>query len=193
LNNGFRSAYNIGDKFIVSYAGVIGLAQGVESLLNAAKDFRKNSNVHFVLAGGGLGYKAIKEQAIKEGLENILFLPHLIEHEYIKLLRSSDVCLVTLVQELKTPVVPGKLQSIMAVGRPVICSVPSISDAKTMIKEANCGFWVDPSDKTGLSKAINTLLQNESREYMGKFGREYAQRFFEKKACIEAYLDLLKK
>ena len=193
LNDGFRATYKIGDKFIVSYAGVIGLAQGVESLLNAAQDFRRNSKVHFVLAGGGLGYRAIREQAEKEGLDNILFLPHLAEHEYVKLLRSSNICLVTLVKELKTPVVPGKLQSIMAVGRPVICSIPSVSDAKTMIKEANCGLWVDPGDKTGLSKAIQELLQNDSREDIGKHGREYAKRFFEKKACTQTYLNLLLK
>lgn len=193
LNNGFRTTYKIGDKFIVSYAGVIGLAQGVESLLEAAQNFRSNRKVHFVLAGGGLGYKAIKEQAEKERLDNILFLPHLAEHEYVKLLRSSNVCLVTLVKELKTPVVPGKLQSIMAVGRPVICSVPSVSDAKTMIKEANCGVWVDPGDKKGLSKAIQNLLQNDSREDIGKQGREYAKRFFEKKACTQTYLNLLLK
>ena len=81
----------------------------------------------------------------------------------------------------------------MAVGRPVICSIPSVSDAKTMIKEANCGLWVDPGDKTGLSKAIQELLQNDSREDIGKHGREYAKRFFEKKACTQTYLNLLLK
>ncbi len=191
LDNGFRKQYKLRQKFIVSYAGVIGLAQDMDVLVNAAREFKSNSSIQFILAGGGLGYKVVKEGASREGLDNILFLPHLIEKEYIKLLQASDICLVTLVGKLKTPAVPGKLQSIMAIGRPVICSVPAVSDAKTIVEKAGCGIWIDPNDSGGLIGAINVLLQSESRKNMGRSGREYAERHFEHRACIQVYSDLL--
>lgn len=191
LNNGFRAKHSLGTKFIISYAGVVGLAQDMESFLQAAMDFREDKEVFFVVAGGGAGYKAIEKRAKLERLTNMLFLSHQVEPEYVKLLRSSDLCLVTLVKELLTPAIPGKLQGIMAVGRPVICSVPEASGAKAVVEEAACGLWIDPQDKNGLTKAITTLRENESREIIGLNGRKHARQYFEREQCTRAYFDLL--
>lgn len=191
LNNGFRAKHNLGNKFVISYAGVVGLAQDLEPFLEAAIELRADEQVFFVLAGDGVGYKAIKERAKSEQLRNILFLSHQNEPEYVKLLRSSDLCLVTLVKELLTPAIPGKLQGIMAVGRPVICSVPESSGAKAVVEEAGCGVWIDPHDKNSLIRAITALRNNKSREIIGINGRKHAQQFFEREKCTQAYFDLL--
>ena len=192
LYNGFREKYQLQEKFIVSYAGVIGLAQGVDSLLATAREYREDDRICFVIAGGGLGYEDVKKKAEKEGLDNIKFLPHLVEKEYIKLLRSSDVCLVTLLKKLTTPAVPGKLQSIMAVGRPVICSVPAVSDAKAIVEKAHCGLWIDPSEDCSLHRAIQGMLnKNGELERIGRRGREYAIVHFDREKCVQEYFDLL--
>lgn len=191
MENGFREKNQLKGKFIVSYAGVIGLAQGFESLLSAARDHAKHDRIRFVLAGGGLGYDAVKTIAEEEGLTNILFLPHLEENDYVRLLKASNVCLVTLLKDLTTPAVPGKLQSIMAAGRPVICSVPSVSDAKGIVERARCGVWIDPSDGNALSREIGHMLSDDSLSEKGECGRRYAVDHFERQKCVEGYFRLL--
>jgi colanic acid biosynthesis glycosyl transferase WcaI len=193
LHNGFRKKYNLNGKFVVSYAGVIGLAQGMASLLSAAEAYCNDDRVYFVIAGKGVGYDEVKSLVCKKDFKNVLFLPHLVEEEYIELLRSSDVCLVTLSKNLTTPAIPGKLQCIMAVGRPVICSVPAVSGAKGIVEQAECGIWIDPSDETALSHAIGEMMKLDSLGTMGARGRMYSSQCFDRKSCTEIYSDLLRK
>ena len=192
LYNGFREKYKLSKQFVVSYAGVLGIAQDITTIIQAARDFRDDKQVCFVIAGAGCGYDTLIRRAEMEGLGNILFLTPQTEQEYIKLLQSSNVCLVALSKTLLTPAVPGKLQCIMAVGRPVICVVPSISGAKAIIEESHCGIWADPEDKGSLSNAIHDLIMRSgSNEEMGKRGRIYAERHFDRHSCTQRYIDLL--
>ena len=192
LNNGFRKKHQLGEQYIVSYAGVLGIAQDITTIIQAARDFRDDEQVCFVIAGAGCGYETLIRRAEREGLGNILFLTPQTEQEYIKLLQSSNVCLVTLSKTLLTPAVPGKLQCIMAAGRPVICVVPSISGAKEIVEESDCGIWADPEDKGSLSNAIHDLIMRSgSNEEMGKRGRIYAEHHFDRHSCTQRYIDLL--
>lgn len=189
--NQFREKLGLNDKFIVSFAGIMGLGQGGEQVIEAAKILYEYERIFFVLAGGGVSYKALKQKAEGERVKNILFLPHLPEKDYIELLRASDVCLVTLHKDLKTPVVPGKLQSIMAVGRPVVCSVPSTSDARVIVQEGNCGVSVEPGDAEKLAEAILSFFEDSTIEEIGGNGRIYAENFFDREKCIDIYDEIL--
>ena len=108
------------------------------------------------------------------------------------MLQASDICLVTLNKNLKTPVVPGKLQCIMAVGRPVICIANPESDAKRIIEEAGCGFFINSGNLNGLSEAILKIYKNKDlAKDMGRKGRKYAEEHFDRKKCVQKYLALL--
>jgi len=189
--NQFREKFNLNGKFIVSFAGIMGFAQDMNEIINAAKILCEYERIFFVLAGGGVGYNSLKENAEKESLKNVLFLKHLPEKEYIELLRASDVCLVSLHKNLRTPVVPAKLQSIMAMGRPVLCSVPSTSDARTILEEVNCGIWIEPGDAEKIVEAILSLFKSPALEEMGRRGRVYAESFFNRRKSIEMYEKIL--
>jgi len=191
--NSFRKIYGLNDDFVVSYAGVMGFAQGVGDILEAAV-FLKDAapQIHFVLAGSGIALPRLKEWAWKENLSNVHFLPHLLEQEYIELLQASDVCLVTLIKDLRTPVVPGKLPCIMAVGRPVVCSTAAESDARRIVEEAKCGLWVDAGNTKALADAILRLYHDRTqREKMGSNGRTYAGTHFRRESCMEEYVKIL--
>ena len=193
--NGFRRKYAPGAGFVVSYAGVMGFAQGVGDILRAAAIVaRETSDVIFLLAGEGVMLPKLKAMAAGLNLENVQFLPHLPEDDYIALLQASDVCLVTLHKELKTPVVPGKLPCIMGVGRPAICSTPPQSDARLIVEEAKCGLWIPAGSPEALAEAILTLNADPARAAeMGNNGRRYAEQHFDREMCISRYEEIIAK
>jgi len=193
LENSFRKLFGLESSFVVSYSGVMGFAQGVEDILKAASILEKMiQNFSLILAGSGVELLRLKKISQELNLKSVRFLPHLPEQEYIELLQASDVCLVTLNKNLRTPVVPGKLQCIMAVGRPAVCSTPPESDAKRILEESGAGIWIDAGNYKDLAKAIFELYSNPNlREEMGRKGRLYAEMQFNKTKCIDMYVQLL--
>ncbi|WP_198470855.1 glycosyltransferase family 4 protein [Acetomicrobium sp. S15 = DSM 107314] len=193
LKNSLRERLGLADSFVVSYAGVMGFAQGVDDILKAAAPLEKEiRNFALVLAGSGVELPKLKKLSQDLGLKSVHFLPHLPEEEYIELLQASDACLVTLVKSLRTPVVPGKLQCIMAVERPAICSTPATSDAKRILEESKAGIWADAGDYDALARAIFELYSDSNlRGEMGRKGRLYAEEHFDKEKCIDQYIQLL--
>ncbi len=191
--NSFRSNYGLDDAFVVSYAGIMGFAQGVGDILRAAAELEKEMpDFLLVLAGSGVELSKLKQLAQEQGLKKVRFLPHLPEQDYIELLQASDVCLVTLLKSLRTPVVPGKLPCIMAIGRPVVCSVPSTSDARKITEESESGVWVSAGDTEALTSAILELYANPGkREKMGRNGRAYSEAHFDREHCVQQYVELL--
>ncbi|MCM8782449.1 MAG: glycosyltransferase family 4 protein [Candidatus Omnitrophica bacterium] len=197
-DNGFRRQIVQEKCFIVSYAGIMGFAQGISDILEAASIVsKKTSEVIFLLAGEGVMVPQIKKMVNDLNLSNVKFLPHLPEEKYIALLQASDACFVTLHKDLKTPVVPGKLPCVMGVGRPVICSTPPESDARSIIEKANCGYWIPAGSTKSLADAIIKLFEDTFQaERMGINGRKYAEEHFDKQKCLKQYemlLDFLNK
>jgi colanic acid biosynthesis glycosyl transferase WcaI len=187
-----REENALGRMFVVSFAGTMGFAQGLEAVIEAAKALRENEDIVFVLAGDGVLRQALEEMVSSTGLQNVLFLPTLPEDEYIQLLQASDACLVTLHKDLATPVVPGKLQSIMAVGRAAICWANPASDARKIIEEAGCGYFVPAGEAGGLASAVMALFDDRAlAERMGEGGRRYAEAHFDQAESTGRYADLV--
>ncbi len=190
-NNNFSKKYGLGGKFVVSFAGVMGFAQGLEVVIGAAEILKDKQNILFVLVGEGVKKADLIKLAETKKLENVKFLPTQPRDIYPEILQASDICLVTLGKDLVTPVVPGKMLSIMAAGRPVLASLPLKGDAPKIIEECQCGIAVAPSNPELLAQAILKLYNNQSLgEEMGRRGREAAEKHFSRKSCVKAYEEL---
>jgi len=172
----------------------MGFAQQVEDILETAAIMQDTSpDVFFILAGDGAARRHMEKRAVEIRLDNVHFLPHLPEHDYLELLRSSDVCLVTLGDRLKAPVIPGKLACIMGVGKPVVCSVPKTSGAKRLVEDFGCGIWVRSGKPSDLASALSELVEDpELRNRLGARGREHALRYFSTLKGIAKYDELVR-
>jgi colanic acid biosynthesis glycosyl transferase WcaI len=184
--NEFSRNHKLGDQFIVSYAGTMGWAQDMGTIINCANELRHQTNILFVLVGDGVE----KDKAIKVGeelgLTNIYWLPMQPLSVYPEILASSDLSLINLHPELHTPVVPSKLLSIMAAGRAVVASLPDESDARQIINEAQCGICVDAGDGHALAEAIRKLESDRDlSNKMGKSGRAYIESHFSRQVCTK--------
>ena len=187
-SNKFREEHGLGDKFVVSFAGTMGYSQDMEIILKAAHRLEDKSDILFLFVGEGLKREDTESEAQELGLTNTLFLPLQPRERYPEVLNASDISLVTLTKEVETPVVPSKLLSIMASGRPVVASMNPNGDAPRLIDDAECGIYVSPGDVKGFTEAITDLYEDDSlREQMGTNGRQYAVDNLSRKVQVKKY------
>jgi len=192
--NSFRREHDLDDKFVVSFAGTMGIAQGLESVLESAALLRDNKDIHFVLVGNGVKKEILVAKAEQIGLPNVKFLPMQPREKYPEILSASDACLVTLGKDVLTPVVPSKLLSIMASGRPAVVSVPLSGDTPQVVKAAQCGCCVEADHPEQLSEAILKLYNDPTvAQEMGRNGRRYVDEHFSRDACISQYENLFER
>ena len=189
--NSFRMEHGLGAKFVVSYAGLMGYAQDLSTIIECAALMRHDESVMFLLVGEGVLEDRWKTLAADRGLSNVRFLPMQSKDRYAHLLAASDVCLVPLDASLRTPVVPGKLQSIMACGRPSITIVDGEGDTPKLVEESGGGINVRPGDAVSLASTIQHLKNNPGvSQEMGQKARAFAEAHFSLTKCADTYEEL---
>lgn len=173
-NNDFSRRHDLDSKFVVGYAGTIGMSQGMLSIIDAANILKDEKGIEFFIVGDGIEKDALQKKAQYLGLNNVRFLEMQPKSLYPLVVASSDIGLVTLNAKVKTPVVPSKILSMMAAGRAIIASMPLEGDAPRIIEEAKCGICIGPEDPAFLAEKILFLYRNRDlcKEY-GENGRKY--------------------
>ena len=135
---------------------------------------KNQGDIAFLIVGDGVEKAKLEKMARDNHLDNVLFLPMQPKDKYPEVLAASDVCLATLRQEVRTPVVPSKILSIMAAGRPVLASLPLDGDAPRLIAEAQCGISIAPGDPQAMAQAILQFYRDrEQGEAMGVNGQGF--------------------
>ncbi|MBM4274915.1 MAG: glycosyltransferase family 4 protein [Deltaproteobacteria bacterium] len=191
-HNGLRAGLGLGEKFIVSFAGIMGFSQDLEIVLESAELLKNQRDIAFLMVGDGVEKPKLEKLARDHHLDNVYFLPMQPKDKYPEVLAASDVCLATLRREVRTPVVPSKILSIMAAGRPVLASLPLDGDAPQLIAAAQCGISIAPGDPQAMAQAILQFYRDrEPGEAMGARGREFVVRHFSLEHCaiiLESYI-----
>lgn len=183
---------DLDDRFVVFYGGTMGFAQGLGDVLEAADHLRDRDDVVFLLLGGGSNRDRVVRKARSLDLPNVRFHDPVPPQEYERFLLASDVALVPLREELATPVVPGKLQAIMAAGKPALATTNPVSDAKRIVEASGAGVHVEAGDPEALARTIEDLAaEPDQLSSMGKNGYAYARAHFNRRDATAAYAKLL--
>lgn len=183
-DNGFAHQHELVDRFVVSYAGTMGWAQDMQTIVASAARLRDRPDILFLMVGDGVEKEKAQARSIELGPNNVLWLPMQPWSIYPEILAASDISMINLHPDLRTPVVPSKLLSIMAAGRPVVASLPHDSDARHIVTEAGCGICVEAGDGEALAGAIVNLYADRALvAEMGRRGRAYAEAHFSRQAC----------
>ncbi len=182
----FRQAHGLEDKFVATYAGLVGVAQDLSAVVDAAKHSRGDARLVFLIIGEGAELGHWKAEGA--GLPNLRFLPTLPRQEYLEALRASDACLLALSANLRSPAIPGKLQNIMAVAKPVLAVVPVGSAAARTVEESGCGIVTPPGDGAALLAAVERLRSDAGLcERLGAAGRRFAEDHFAIDAAVAVF------
>jgi len=191
--NTFREKHGLGGTFLACYAGTMGYAQDLNPIIQAAKELQEYEDILLLLIGEGIRACEWREKVQQLRLRNVRFLPLQPKTVYPSIISASDVGLVPLAEELRTPVVPGKLLDFMAGGRPIIATVNLDGDTSRIVREANCGYAFAPDDGQAVAEAILALYHDQPMAcQLGSNGRAYAESHFSLKICTAQYEDLFR-
>lgn len=161
-------------RFTVVFAGTMGRAQGLETVLDAAGSMLEKRDVQFIFVGGGVRASELRAEATRRGLTNVRFLAGRPIDEMGEILASADALLVHLKDDpLFAITIPSKTQAYLLAGRPILMGVRG--DAATMLEEAGAGISFDPEDCRQLAAAVERLraMSSADRDRMAASGEAF--------------------
>lgn len=188
--NQFSKKYGLEDRFIILYAGNLGLSQGLEDVIEAAHLLAHESRICFAFVGDGTGKVDLQDMA--QGFRNVLFIPFQPRQELPEVLASCDVSLISLKSGIGAFSVPSKCYSAMASRRPIIAAVDRGSDTWNLIENANAGLCVEPNQPAALVEAILSLYRNSvHREEFAASARSYVEKYHSSTSAAVHFSNLL--
>ncbi|MFH1922000.1 MAG: glycosyltransferase family 4 protein [Planctomycetota bacterium] len=190
----FLHTWGLEGKFVCSFVGTIGMAHGLEVVLEAAKILRRKgrSDISFCLVGEGSKRKWLEDEANRAGLNGTVVLTGLQPKKQIPaILASSDACLVHLKgHQFFGTVIPSKIFEILAMARPIIMGVEG--DARKIVANAGAGVEMVPGSAESLVEAVMTLADNpDLAAQRGRGGRDYVLKHFNRDVLAARFLRLL--
>jgi glycosyltransferase involved in cell wall biosynthesis len=190
----FRRQWGLEDRFVCSYVGTIGMAHGLEVVIEAAAILREQQrrDVAFLLVGDGARRAELEQMARERGVADLIVFAGRQPRELMPVvLSASDACLVHLRgTELFGSVVPSKIFETMAMQRPILMGVRG--EALDIVLEAEAGIAIEPESPEELVAAIDRLVADRTlREWMGANGRTYVAEHFDRLRLADEYLTLL--
>ena len=176
----FKRVYT-DDMCNLVFAGNIGKLQGVDNIIETARLLEKEA-VQFHILGEGSEYNNCIEQS--KGLNNITFYGQKDLGEMPKYYELADAMLVTLKHDdLISKTLPGKVQTCMAAGKPIIAS--GENELKTIIEESGCGFVAKPDNPESLKTKILEFIHFKDKEKLARNARTYYDENFTKKLFFD--------
>lgn len=188
---GARSSLGLTDEFVVMYAGIFGIAQGMETLCEAACLLRSDAHIRFVFVGEGPAKEKVRRLCDEWQLHNVMLLDEVPRERIPLLLSAADACIVPLKRKpLFHGALPSKMFDAWACARPVFLAVDG--EARRVMEQAQGGVFVEPEDPEALVRAIRRLADDlPLARRLGANGRHYVERYFSRRAQAERLAHLL--
>lgn len=174
------------------YIGNIGKAQNLDCLVRAAAKLKERGDVTFHMVGGGSEYEEIRGLAKETGADRIMkFYGPKPASEAKEYYRIADACVLTLDGSNHIgDTLPGKLQTYMAAGKPVLGAINGAG--REIIRESGCGAAVFAGDEDAFAAILTDFIENpDSYRDCGEKARSYFREHFRKELHFETLLGRL--
>lgn len=165
------------DDFQVVFAGNMGKAQALDTVLDAAELLRGEA-ARFVLLGGGVEELRLRAEAERRELSNVQFLERRPPNEIGEILSLADALLIHLKDDpLFAITIPGKTQANLRAGKPLLMGVRG--DAAELVRQAGAGLTFAPQNAEAMAQAVRELmaLSSAERAAMGRRGAEFYEQY----------------
>jgi lipopolysaccharide/colanic/teichoic acid biosynthesis glycosyltransferase len=190
-DNPLARAAGLADRFVVMHSGNVGLAAGLEVLLDAAARLRDCPGLTVAIVGEGTRRASLEARARALGLDHVRFLPPRPREDLRDSFASADVFLVSLRPGLAGYLVPSKLYGILAAGRPYVAAVDEDSEVAAITRKHDCGLLAPPGDGDAVARRLRELYRDPVlRERLGENARRAALEF-DRRGQVRAYAELL--
>lgn len=186
-NNGFGQS-----DILFLYAGIIGLAQGLEIILHAAEKLKSQSHLKFILLGSGPEKEKLQKIQAEKRLSNIYFYDAVSKAQMPQIVKAADVSLIPLKKlELFLGAIPSKIFENLAMEKAVILSVDGEA-RELFVNQGQCALFSEPENINELVRNIELLANNsELRSQLGKRGRAYVIEHFNRDTIAKKFYQRL--
>jgi glycosyltransferase involved in cell wall biosynthesis len=188
-----RERLGLKDRFAAIYFGAMGLANGLEYVIEAARILaeRRSNHIVLVLLGSGGKRAELEKLANEYELKNVIFSnPAPDKEQLAQIIAGCDVCLTIYRATKEHTWSPNKMFDALAAGKPVLINVPGWLGET--IEKNNCGRCLDANHPEMLADALQELAANpELCRQMGKNARELAQREFDRVKLANLFENVL--
>jgi glycosyltransferase involved in cell wall biosynthesis len=190
----WRSENNFSENDIIFlYAGIIGIAQGLEIVLEAAKHFKNRINIKFVMLGSGPEKEKLIQMKEAEDISNVFFLSAVTKLQMPAVLKSVNAAIIPLKKlDLFLGAIPSKIFETLAMRVPILLGVNGEAK-KLFVEKGNCAIYFEPGNSVALAQAIGILLDNpDQAAKMGENGRRFVNEWFNRETIAgNFYKELL--
>jgi glycosyltransferase involved in cell wall biosynthesis len=186
-NNAFEE-----DDFILLYAGIIGIAQGLDIILKVAKDLSHLTQIKFVLLGSGPEKQKLMLQKEIEVLKNVFFIDAVTKTQMPAILSSVNAAIIPLRKlDLFLGAIPSKIFETLAMKVPILLGVDGEAK-KLFIEQGNCGIFFEPENNKQLAEAVLNLFQNNALgKQLGENGRRFVEQHFNRENIAARFYEQL--
>jgi colanic acid biosynthesis glycosyl transferase WcaI len=189
--NDFRSLHDLDPRsFVVLYSGNLGVKQGLPTLVEAARRLRHHEDIVFLIVGDGMLKDFLVHQVAHEDLRNVRFLPVQRMDAVPSMLSAADVLALPQKAEVVDIVIPSKLLTYMAGGRPIVGSVHPQSEAGRVVRRAEAGLVTPPGDSSAFADAVLSLHRDRAlAARLGANARRFAEQHFARDRVLSRYVE----
>lgn len=181
------------DGFKVMFAGNIGVAQDFPNIIKAAELLKDIKDIKWVIVGDGRAREDAEKEINRLGLtDSFVFVGRHPVNTMPWFFKQADAMLVSLKDEfIFSLTIPSKVQAYIASGKPIVTMLNG--EGSRVVEEAGCGFTAASEDYNSLAKNVKKMYEMsiEEREKMGKNGRVYYDKVFEKNIVIDRVNEIL--
>lgn len=180
-HNPLRTALGLDDKVVILYHGNMSRKQGLDLLIEAAVLLESEASICFILCGDGTARSELEIRA--QGLKNVRFLDVQPEEDLNYLVNLADIHVLLQLPEAADLVMPSKLTSMLASGKPVVACANVGTQVWEVVQSA--GVVVPPASASLLVQALRALAGNlQERVRLGALGRQYAERYLDRQVIL---------
>jgi glycosyltransferase involved in cell wall biosynthesis len=180
------------EDVVLLYAGIIGIAQGLEVILNSAKNFINTPNIKFVFIGSGPEKDKLLQLKAEQNLTNVFFLDAISKKEMPSVLRSVNAAIIPLRKlNLFLGAIPSKIFENLAMEVPVLLGVNGEA-RQLFIDKGNAGLYFEPENSEALTAAILKLIEDkEMALQLGRNGRHFVNEYFNRENIAQNFFTKL--
>ena len=180
------------NDFLLLYAGIIGIAQGLDVILDAAKQIPAQSKIVFLLLGDGPEKERLISRVQNEKIQRVKFLDLVSRTEVPSIVAAIDAAVIPLKKmDLFLGAIPSKIFENLALEKPLLLGVDGEA-RELFINEGKCGIYIEPENAAALAEAALYMESHPDEcKTMGANGKVYAQKYFMRENIAKNWMEAI--
>ncbi|MCA9061018.1 MAG: glycosyltransferase family 4 protein, partial [Planctomycetaceae bacterium] len=193
-NDDFLKSVGMQDRFVCAYVGTIGMAHGLETVLDAAELLVQagRNEIGFLLVGDGARREYLESLTAERGLSSMVAFTGRLDKSAMPLALASSDCLLVHLRpcDLFSTVIPSKIFEAMAMERAIIMGVPG--ESAQIVERSGAGIAMIPGNAESLVQCVTALCDDPAlRKQLEQCGRSFVLEQFSRDAFAREYLGIL--